>query len=128
MFIKNVISRIFFKYLGLLFYTGAKDQMMIAAYIQNGVLKFKVSCGLQIILFSDPRDRVDTGFQQSIRIKLDLDIQNPNPDNPTLCSTVIQLNDTHTMSGKYILNFPKIENLFLLKNDFTSFCLLLMCC
>ena len=102
--------------------------MMIAAYIQNGVLKFKVSCGLQIILFSDPRDRVDTGFQQSIRIKLDLDIQNPNPDNPTLCSTVIQLNDTHTMSGKYILNFPKIENLFLLKNDFTNFCLLLMCC
>ena len=37
---------------GLLFYTGAKDQMMIAAYLQNGILKFKVSCGLQIILFS----------------------------------------------------------------------------
>ena len=37
---------------GLLFYTGSKDQMMIAAYLQNGILKFKVSCGLQIILFS----------------------------------------------------------------------------
>ena len=114
MFLKSVISRVFFKYLGLLFYTGAKDQMMIAAYIQNGVLKFKVSCGLQIILFSDPRDRVDTGFQQSIRIKLDLDIQNPNPDNPTLCSTVIQLNDTHTMSGKYSI-FQKLKKILLKK-------------
>ena len=27
---------------GLLFYTGSKDQMMIAAYLQNGILKFKV--------------------------------------------------------------------------------------
>ena len=99
--------------------------MMIAAYIQNGVLKFKVSCGLQIILFSDPRDRVDTGFQQSIRIKLDLDIQNPNPDNPTLCSTVIQLNDTHTMSGKYPI-FKKLKKILEKKNDFTSFFLLLL--
>ena len=98
--------------------------MMIAAYIQNGVLKFKVSCGLQIILFSDPRDRVDTGFQQSIRIKLDLDIQNPNPDNPTLCSTVIQLNDTHTMSGKYSI-FQKLKKK-LVKNNFTSIFMLLL--
>ena len=48
---------------GLLFYTGSKDQMMIAGYVQDGILKFKVSCGAQIILFSDPRDRVDNGFQ-----------------------------------------------------------------
>ncbi len=49
---------------GLLFYTGSKDQMMIAAYVQDGILKFKVSCGAQIILFSDPRDRVDNGYHQ----------------------------------------------------------------
>ena len=66
---------------------------MIAAYLQNGILKFKVSCGLQIILFSDPRERVDTGYQQSVRVKLDL-------ESPNMCSTVIQLNDTHTMKGE----------------------------
>ena len=85
---------------GLLFYTGEKDQMMVASYLQDGVLKFKVSCGLQIILFSDPRDRVDTGFQQSVRIQLTL-------DSPTMCSTVIQLNDTHTMKGEQeIVDMP----------------------
>ena len=85
---------------GLLFYTGSKDQMMIAAYLQNGILKFKVSCGLQIILFSDPRDRVDSGFQQSVRIRLEL-------ESPTMCSTVIQLNDTHTMKGEQeIVDMP----------------------
>ena len=85
---------------GLLFYTGEKDQMMVASYLQDGVLKFKVSCGLQIILFSDPRDRVDTGFQQSVRIKLTL-------DSPTMCSTIIQLNDTHTMKGEQeIVDMP----------------------
>ncbi len=40
---------------------GAKDQLMVAAYIQSGVLKFKVNCGTQVILFTDPRNRVDTG-------------------------------------------------------------------
>ena len=94
--------------------------MMIAAYIQNGVLKFKVSCGLQIILFSDPRDRVDTGFQQSIRIKLDLDIQNPNPDNPTTCSTVIQLNDTHTMSGTYLDSWMRDKSSMFLSPEFRN--------
>ena len=43
------------------FFSGAKDQLMVAAYIQGGVLKFKVNCGTQVILFTDPRNRVDTG-------------------------------------------------------------------
>jgi hypothetical protein len=45
----------------LLSYSGAKDQLMVASYIQGGVLKFKVNCGTQVILFTDPRNRVDTG-------------------------------------------------------------------
>ena len=60
-----------------------------------------MSCGLQIILFSDPRDRVDTGYQQSIRIKLDM-------ESETMCTTVIQLNETHTMKGEQeIVDMPK---------------------
>jgi hypothetical protein len=90
---------------GILFYTGEKDQMMIAAYLQDGILKFKVSCGLQIILFSDPRDRVDTGFMQSVRITLEL-------ETPSICRTVIQLNDTHTMKGEQeIMAMPEKPDL-----------------
>ena len=52
-------------------------------------------------MFLDPRDRVDTGFQQSVRIKLDM-------ESPTMCSTVIQLNETHTMKGEQeIVEMPK---------------------
>ena len=53
------------------------------------------------IHISDPRDRVDTGFQQSVRIKLVM-------ESPTMCSTVIQLNETHTMKGEQeIVDMPK---------------------
>ena len=79
---------------GLLFYTGHKDQLMIASYIQDGVLKFKVSCGTQVILFTDPRNRVDTGFHQNIKITLTVD------EASLMCSTIIQLNQTHTMKGE----------------------------
>ena len=45
-------------------FSGHKDQIMIAGYVEGGTLKFKVSCGTQVILFTDPRNRVDTGFHQ----------------------------------------------------------------
>ena len=67
---------------------------MIASYIQDGVLKFKVSCGTQVILFTDPRNRVDTGFHQNIKITLTVD------EASLMCSTIIQLNQTHTMKGE----------------------------
>ena len=79
---------------GVLFYTGHKDQLMIACYIQGGVLKFKVSCGTQVILFTDPRNRVDNGFHQNIKITLTVD------EASLMCSTIIQLNQTHTMKGE----------------------------
>ena len=79
---------------GLLFYTGHKDQLMIASYIQEGVLKFKVSCGTQVILFTDPQHRVDNGYHQNIKITLTVD------EASLMCSTIIQLNQTHTMKGE----------------------------
>ena len=43
---------------GLLFYTGSKDQMMIAAYLQNGILKFKVNAFLFGFLTLSPLNGV----------------------------------------------------------------------
>ena len=48
------------------------DRMLITAYIEGGLLKFKVSCGAQRIRFSDPR-RVDTGFRQMIDVALSIE-------------------------------------------------------
>ena len=46
--------------------------MLITAYLEGGLLKFKVSCGAQRIRFSDPR-RVDTGFRQMIDVSLSIE-------------------------------------------------------
>ena len=46
--------------------------MLITAYLEGGLLKFKVSCGAQRIRFSDPR-RVDSGFRQMIDVSLSIE-------------------------------------------------------
>ena len=46
--------------------------MLITAYLEGGLLKFKVSCGAQRIRFSDPR-RVDMGFRQMIDVSLSIE-------------------------------------------------------
>ena len=48
------------------------DRMLITAYLERGLLKFKVGCGAQRIRFSDPR-RVDTGFRQMIDVSLSIE-------------------------------------------------------
>ena len=60
----NLMCHLFNVILKLIFVSGHKDQIMIAGYVEGGTLKFKVSCGTQVILFTDPRNRVDTGFHQ----------------------------------------------------------------
>ena len=50
-----------FLLLGILLFAGQEGKMFIASYIEDGILHFKVSCGHQLITFSDPKHRVDTG-------------------------------------------------------------------
>lgn len=70
---------------------------MITAYLESGLLKFKVSCGAQQIRFSDPR-RVDTGNRQNIDISLTVEANGGTLGKK--CVTVIHLNETHTMRGE----------------------------
>ena len=46
---------------GILLLAGQEGEMFLASYIEDGILHFKVSCGHQLITFSDPQHRVDTG-------------------------------------------------------------------
>ena len=45
---------------GILLFAGQEGKMFVASYIEDGILHFKVSCGHQLITFSDPKHRVDT--------------------------------------------------------------------
>jgi hypothetical protein len=47
----------------------------MSAHIDAGVLFFRVSCGPQHIVFSDPRLRVDTGFMQTVELRLSLEVK-----------------------------------------------------
>jgi len=46
----------------------------VSAHIDGGVLLFRVSCGPQHIVFSDPRLRVDTGYMQTIELRLSIEV------------------------------------------------------
>lgn len=61
-------------------------------------MNFRVSCGPQHILFSDPRKKVDTGFLQTINLVLG--VEKSTLKNETKCMTLIKINDTVSMRGE----------------------------
>lgn len=84
---------------GVIFYTTEQTgQVKVVAYIQEGILHLRVNCGPQHILFSEPSQRVDTGYVQNLDLTLSI-----LEDN---CVTEIKLNDTHTMRGEQELGSP----------------------
>ncbi|XP_059087709.1 protein eyes shut-like [Tigriopus californicus] len=84
---------------GVIFYTTEQGgQVKVVAYIHEGILHLRVNCGPQHILFSEPTQRVDTGYVQNLDLTLSI-----LDDN---CVTEIKLNDTHTMRGEQELGSP----------------------
>ena len=55
---------------GILFYTGQEGAMFVASFLEEGVLHFKVSCGHQLITFSDPKHRLDSGHQHTLELSV----------------------------------------------------------
>ena len=55
---------------GILFYTGQEGAMFVASFLEEGVLHFKVSCGHQLITFSDPKHRLDSGHQHTLELRV----------------------------------------------------------
>ena len=65
---------------------------------------FRVSCGPQHIVFSDPRLRVDNGFQQTVELVLSVERTTADDAADSRCVAVIHLNETHTMSGEQVFD------------------------
>ena len=84
---------------GILLFAGQEGEMFVASYIEDGILHFKVSCGHQLITFSDPKHRVDTGDTHTLEMIVKLNSDNDEASVHT-CLTVIMLNGTHTMRGE----------------------------
>lgn len=51
---------------GLLMYAHTVPHIFMAVYVQNGLLKFLFSCGIQTMLFSELHERINTGFHHHI--------------------------------------------------------------
>ncbi len=58
---------------GVLFHANG-HRVDLSAQVSDGVLVFRVSCGPQHIVFSDPRLRVDNGFTQTIELILSVQV------------------------------------------------------
>ena len=84
---------------GILLLAGQEGKMFMTSYIEDGILHFKVSCGHQLITFSDPKHRVDTGEVHTLEMIVSLNLDT-EASVPHTCQTVIKLNGTHTMRGE----------------------------
>ena len=62
-----------------------------------------MSCGHQLITFSDPKHRVDTGEVHTLEMIVSLNLDSEASEVPHTCHTVIKLNGTHTMRGEQVL-------------------------
>lgn len=51
---------------GVIFYAQITFNMYMHLYVQDGFLKFQFSCGVQTMLFSETKYRINTGFQTSV--------------------------------------------------------------
>ena len=74
---------------GILFYTGQEGKMFVTSYLSGGILHFKVSCGHQLITFSDPKHHVDNGNIHTLALMVSM--KNTKDDEHT-CQTAIHLN------------------------------------
>jgi len=67
---------------------GGNEMVDVSAHISAGVLLFRVSCGPQHIVFSDPRLRVDNGYVQTVELKLAIQVrEGQNHPFPQLSQT-----------------------------------------
>ena len=53
---------------GILLYAHLSPDMYMYLYLEDGILKFQFSCGIQTMLFSEVKFHVNNGFNIAIRV------------------------------------------------------------
>ncbi|XP_039278690.1 protein eyes shut [Nilaparvata lugens] len=81
---------------GLLFYAQTKSYIHMALYLHNGLLKFLFSCGLQTMLFSELKDRVNNGYLLNIVAVVELV---PSVDEPLQCTALAILRESGNLNS-----------------------------
>ncbi|XP_016662821.1 protein eyes shut [Acyrthosiphon pisum] len=82
---------------GILFYAQVTTHMYMCLYLQDGLLKFQFSCGVQTMLFSETRYRVNTGHRLLLTAALEHAMSHSMSDH---CKASLRVNETLAMSGE----------------------------
>jgi len=53
---------------GILLYAHLTPDMYLYLYLEDGLLKFKFSCGIQTMLFSEVQYHVNNGFDLAVQV------------------------------------------------------------
>ncbi|XP_066907901.1 protein eyes shut isoform X2 [Halyomorpha halys] len=91
---------------GLLIFAHVTSNLYMSLFIQNGLLKFQFSCGVQTMLFSELKYPINTGFEMDISATLELLSENQPQQK---CAGAVRLNGTLSMTGKQEAFIPKFS-------------------
>ncbi|CAH1391625.1 unnamed protein product [Nezara viridula] len=91
---------------GLLIFAHVTSNLYMSLFIQNGLLKFQFSCGVQTMLFSELKYPINTGFEMDISAMLELLSENQMQQK---CAGAVRLNGTLSMTGKQEAFVPKFS-------------------
>ncbi|XP_050527265.1 protein eyes shut isoform X2 [Daktulosphaira vitifoliae] len=96
---------------GILFYAQVMTHMYMCLYLQDGLLKFQFSCGVQTMLFSETRYRVNTGHRLLLTATLEHSLSHSMTE---LCKASLRVNDTLAMSGEQVADTTSDKKVALL--------------
>ncbi|KAJ9586493.1 hypothetical protein L9F63_019851, partial [Diploptera punctata] len=88
---------------GILLYAHLTPDMYMYLYLEDGLLKFQFSCGIQTMLFSEVQLRVNNGFDLTVLVTLEL---LPPSGDFRRCAASLRINNTLAMSGEQMASSP----------------------
>nr|CAD7259717.1 unnamed protein product [Timema shepardi] len=103
---------------GLILYASLPGEKYLCLFLQEGLLQFQFSCGLQTMLFSEVQMNVNNGYHMSVLVHLQRDIRIltievpsampcftrlvllPGAGDTRRCHASLRINNTLVMSGE----------------------------
>ncbi|KAI5704103.1 hypothetical protein M8J75_002023 [Diaphorina citri] len=92
---------------GLIFYAQVSSNIYMSLYLEDGLLKFQFSCGVQTMLFSEVQIRVNNGFDINILAMVELV---PLLNTSLHCVASLRINNTLVMSGEQVAVMHKPDD------------------
>ncbi|XP_068084858.1 protein eyes shut [Anabrus simplex] len=90
---------------GILLYAQLSSNRYMCLYLEEGLLNFQFSCGVQTMLFTEVQLRVNNGYDLTIQTTLEL---MPYNGSRLQCSASLRINNTLAMSGEQVVASPHV--------------------